>query len=379
VTLEHTPLDPGTLGPEAQRALASPASRMMAARGLAPIPSPRDLLSVLYQLALDGDARLRTAAEASAAGLPEGILRGGLADPAQDARALDWWSRRLGGDSPLVEVVAENPATHALTIAWMAGSGGARLCDLIAVNETRLLAHPEIVAALYGNRAARMSTVDRVMELAVRNGVKVAGIAAWDELVAAYAGAARGAASASASGPASAGEIVEVEAAAMDAAFARAVEAGEAGAAGAAPPAPEKELEVWQLPVPMKIRLATLGNAFDRAILIRDPKKMVSVAVIKAPGVTEIEATKYAANTGLAEEVISFIANKREWTKLYGIKLSLVNNPKCPLAHSMRLLPHLREKDVQAVARSKSIPSALAAQARKLIAARTSGGSKGGG
>ena len=59
--------------------------------------------------------------------------------------------------------------------------------------------------------------------------------------------------------------------------------------------------------------------------------------------------------------------------------MALVNNPKCPLPEAMRLLPLLREKDIQSVSRSKGIPSALAAQARKLISARQSGGNKGGG
>ena len=54
---------------------------------------------------------------------------------------------------------------------------GAREVDLIAQNEQRLLRHPEIIAAMYMNRSARMSTIDRVVELAVRNNVRVPGLA----------------------------------------------------------------------------------------------------------------------------------------------------------------------------------------------------------
>jgi hypothetical protein len=123
----------------------------------------------------------------------------------------------------------------------------------------------------------------------------------------------------------------------------------------------------------MKIRLATLGNAFDRAILIRDPKKIVAMAAVKSPGVTDAEANKWAGLQSLPEDVIGYIANQREWTKLYSIKLSLVNNPKCPVGSAMRLLPHLREKDVDNLARSRGIASALAAQARKLMMQRQGG------
>ena len=48
--MEHTALDPTTLSPAAQKALAPGGGRLMAARGLVPLPRPAELLSVLYQL-----------------------------------------------------------------------------------------------------------------------------------------------------------------------------------------------------------------------------------------------------------------------------------------------------------------------------------------
>jgi hypothetical protein len=374
VSLDRTALDPAALGPDAQKALGSPITKMMAARGLAPIADPRDLLAVLYQLAHDGDEKLRSSAHGSAGQLPPPVVAAGLGDPRQDARVLDYFAEIAATEENLA-IVVRNPATAPATIARLAESGSEGLCDRIADNQERLLANPAIIAALYVNRRARMSTVDHAVELAVRNGVKVSGIAAWDELVQAYSGAGT-------KHQTSGGEIVELDDAQLDAAFRMAAEVnaerdkvgdggeGTAEAADVAAAVPEKKVEIWQLSVPMKIRLATLGNAFDRAVLIRDPKKMVSIAVIKSPGVTEMEAAKYATNTGLSEEVINYIGNKREWIKLYNIKLALVMNPKCPLATAMRLLPHLREKDLSAVARSKGIPTALATQARKLTQAR---------
>jgi hypothetical protein len=41
---------------------------------------------------------------------------------------------------------------------------------------------------MYMNRRARMSTIDRVVELAVRNQVRVPGLAAWDEVARALTG-----------------------------------------------------------------------------------------------------------------------------------------------------------------------------------------------
>lgn len=384
MSLTRSPLDPAALGADAQRALGSPATRMLAARGLVPVARPRDLLGLLYQLGFDQDDRLREAALESARKLPDGVLRGGLSDPAIDPRVLDFFSWGLAGApgaAAATDLILRNPATADETVVALAGRAGQTEVDLIAVNEERLLRCPAIVSAMYGNRNARMSTVDRVIELAVRNGVRVAGIAAWDEICKVYSHGVVAEAGAPAAdedkdalferavrlhaGGASGGqgsEVAEV-----------AAEAAAAAAASGPPPGALEPREIWALPVPMKIRLAMLGNAFDRAILIRDPKKVVAIAAVKSPGITDAEIVKYAGLSTLAEEVIGYIANRREWTKLYSVKLSLVNNPKCPLGMAMRLLPHLREKDVDSLARSKGIPTALAAQARKLVMQRSTG------
>jgi hypothetical protein len=367
VSVPRTPLDPSLLAGDAQRALSSPGLRMLAARGLAPVTRPRDMLGILYQLGFDGDERVKEAALVSVRALPEAVLRSALGDAAIDARVLDFCSWALagtGGARVAIELILANPSTADATVVPLAARATQAEVDLIATNEERLLRCPAIIAAMYGNRNARMSTVDRVIELAVRNGVKVGGIAAWDEICKVYAPG----------GPARENDVPDDR---KDAMFARAAHVNvgqEELQEGDTVPPPEEQVshEIWALPVPMKIRLAILGNAFDRAILIRDPKKVVAIAAVKSPGMTDAEIVKYAGLSTLAEEVIGYIANRREWTKLYSVKLSLVNNPKCPLGLAMRLLPHLREKDIDGVARSKGIPSALAAQARKLVMNRSS-------
>ena len=130
---------------------------------------------------------------------------------------------------------------------------------------------------------------------------------------------------------------------------------------------------IMEMSIPAKIRLATVGNAFARSILIRDPLKLVAVAAIKSPGVTDIEAARYATNQSLPEEVIRFIATKREWTKMYGVKVSLCKNPKTPVAEASKLLTFLREKDLTNVTKSKGVSSALVAQAKKIMAQRKGG------
>jgi hypothetical protein len=180
MSVSHTPIDESQLGAEAQRALSGPMKKM-AARGLAPLSDPAELITVLYQLAVDPDAELRAEAERSAGGLPEGVLGGALASPDVDPRVLDFYARRVvAGREPLLELIVQNAAVAAETIADLAARGSARLIDLIAENQRRLLEHPPIIASMYTNPRARMSTVDRAVELAVRNDVTVPGIAAWE-------------------------------------------------------------------------------------------------------------------------------------------------------------------------------------------------------
>jgi hypothetical protein len=385
MALKHSPLDATQLSPAAQKVLGAPGPmKMMAARGLAPLPRPADLVSVLYQLSLDAEAPIKAAAQKSAAELPDKVLTGALADTGLDPRVLDYFAGLVAGKPELIELVILNRSTGDETVAELATRGSERDIELIVANEQRMLRHPAIVGAMYMNKNARMSTVDRAVELAVRNNVKVPGIPAWDEVVAAvlgtkkqapvdaekvdavFAAAAKAAIDDEPAAPTKGMTEAEVEAATLAAATGQDGEAEKEEAA--------VDIPISEMTIPMKIRLATLGNKFARSQLIRDANKMVAMAAIKAPGVTEMEAAKHAGNNGLAEDVITYISLRRDWVKQYGVKYALVGNPKTPLATAMRFLTHLREKDLRNIARSKGIPTALATQAKKLIAARSSGG-----
>jgi hypothetical protein len=385
MSVERTPLDLATLAGPARKVLETGGPmKLMAARGLAPLPRPADLAAVLYQLALDADEAIKTAAEKTAAELPEKVLGGALADATVDARVLDFFADKIVGKPAMVEALLLNKATDDDTVRRLAAKIGERELEIVAGNEQRLLRCPAVIAALYLNPKCRMSTVDRAIELAVRNNVVVPGIPSWDEVVAAVMGVKRAA-------PPSPAEV-----AASDAAFAQVttfavgdepiddslLEEFLASDADGNPveqqaSTQDKQQVIGKLTIPQKIRLATLGNAFARATLIRDSNRQVQLAAIRSPGVTEQEATKYASNRALSDDVIRHIAERKDWTRLYQVKLYLVQNPKCPLGIAMRFLPFLHDKDLRNLSKSKGIPSALAAQAKKLVSQKTSGGGGG--
>jgi hypothetical protein len=370
MALERTPLALSELSATAQRAVAPGPAKMMAARGLMPM-SPLDQSAVLYQLTFDGDATLVAAARSTATALPEKILLGVVA-ARFDPRVLDFFIM-LHADKPAVlEAAILNGATADATIAAVAARAGAREIDLISQNEVRLLRHPEIIGAMYLNPKARMSTVDRAVELAVRNQVRVPGVAAWEEVARALssspppppsneADAWFALAATKLSGDDSALTVGDPEALIV-------LEGGEIQEVVEVP-AEVAQVQIERLSVPAKIRLATIGNAFARNILIRDPLRIVAMAAVKS--LTVLEAARYASNHSLSEDVVKYIAQKREWTKPYPVKLALCMNPKAPAADVARLLPHMRDRDLRNISKSKGIPSSVAAQARRLLTQRT--------
>jgi hypothetical protein len=378
--IDHTPLDVTKLSPAAQKALGPGPGRMMASRGLVPLP-PAEQISVLYQLAIDKDQTLQMAARATVIGLPEKVLAGALADANVDARVLDLFAMLVGSKAAAFEALVANAATADQTIAALAQHATMPQLERIAANEQRLLRHPEIIAAMYTNKQARMSTIDRIVELAVRNNVRVPGLAVWDEIARALQGGPPPPSPEMDAAFAAAAEVSALDDSAITQGDAEQVEQviAESPDGAAAPeelPPEVKNLPLDKLSVPAKIRLCLLGNGFQRAVLVSDPLKMVALAAIKSPAVTEFEAARYASNSSLAEDVIRYIAGKREWTKLYGTKVALCRNPKTPVPEAMRLMPFLREKDLVNLTKSKGIASAVAAQARKLLMQRRGGSSK---
>jgi hypothetical protein len=392
--IELTPLDEAALSPAVRKvasASAPPPLRMSVARGMAPLP-PGDLVAALYQLAVTAEpgSDVAVAANKTAGELPDAVLSAALG-ASREARVLDFFARALRGRSKPLQVILLNAATDDDTVDYLAGAGGDAELELIGQNEQRLLRRPQIITSLYLNPRARMATASRAMELAVRNGIRLDGIPSFDEVraaieseerpsesdasatdsvIAAVLGLGGGAATA-ATGGAPLSEEQEAEIAAQADAAAEGAVSGQTQ--------DDKAVQIGRLPIGAKIRLAMLGRAdgvdvrgaaFARAVLVRDSNKVVALAAVRSPSVTEHEAELYAGNRGLSEEVIRYIASQRQFTRRYSTKLNLVNNPKCPLHTSMGFLQHLTPKDLRIVSRSKGIPSALAKAAQGLIQKR---------
>jgi hypothetical protein len=387
--------------------------KMMAARGLAPLP-PRDLCTVLAALAFDPIEAVAQAARKTIGALPERILEGALKDKLHPA-VLHGLAAEVAKEPRWVELILLNPATDDETVYFLASKTDERQLEIIAQNEIRLIRAPHIIEALYLNPRTRMSTVDRLMEFAVRNGLDLSGIPAFKEAQAAILGirdlpeepeeeleeepaappaAPHARAPVIPGAPGSPVSLVSPEGThatpapstpvapvilqpidaptdlAPDEVEALAEERGESEAAANESEGPAKNIQALliKMTASQRVRWAQIGNREVRSYLMRDSNKMVAAAAIKNPRVTEQEILTTATSRSVNDEVIRVISRSREWTRSYQVRLNLVNNPKCPLPMAMRFLRTLRSHDIKALSKSKNVSAALSTVARRMTA-----------
>ena len=386
--LELTKLEVDRLSPAVARVVGGPGpALMMAARGLVPM-GPNDLVTVLYQIGVGTEEKLSETAKKTAEGLPDKILGSALGDASLDPRVLDFFARIIVDRAPLVELLLLNRSVHDETLVFFGKRAAERELEILAGNQERILQEPRIIEAIYFNEGARMSTVKRLLELAVRHGIEL-DVPQYKELVRSIMGEQQDLDGMSGEERSEAEQMRALEDDIMDEAFSEALamgdEAGEAvgalefeeqdGEAAAKEKEKEKkkkkkEVSLLDRPMMEKIRLASCGKLFHRMVLIRDSNKSVAMAVIQSPAVSENEVSRYAGNRSVHEDIIRYIANRKDWQKSYQVKLALVYNPKCPLATSMRLLKQLRGNDIRAVSRSKNVPAALSQAAKAVMRSR---------
>jgi len=124
---------------------------------------------------------------------------------------------------------------------------------------------------------------------------------------------------------------------------------------------------IQKMSVYQKIKLARLGNREARGLLVRDRNKVVAVAAILSPKLTDNEIAAIAQSRNVGDEVLRIVANNRQWTRNYKVKLALTANPKTPQPLAMGFAGQLHENDLLSLMKSKDVPSAIATHARRLL------------
>ncbi len=120
-----------------------------------------------------------------------------------------------------------------------------------------------------------------------------------------------------------------------------------------------------------RVKLAMKGDREARNILIRDPNRIVSAAVVQNPRITEQEMEKIAAMRSVPEDVLRMIANDRQWARSYAIVHNLARNPRTPIANVLTILSRLQLRDLAGLSKNKNVSDAVRRQALRLSQART--------
>jgi hypothetical protein len=297
-------------------------------------------------------------------------MHSGLRDEDLHPDVLRFYARALKGSDVYLEFIALNQATSDETVAEIAASASEKIVELISQNQLRILREDRIIRAIIGNPLARPSTKDSVLDFCVRSGVMLPDLPEYVEARRRVLG----------EEPAIAEKIVEAEANTVEKVIS---EFGDAVIADDARVDDTQRMNMTQrvmkMSVSQKIKLASLGNKEARTLLLRDSNKLVALAAVQSPRITDGEIVMLSNSRTLNDEVMRVIVNNREWLKNYQVKCNLVNNPKCPLSVSLKLLQHLHPAEMKVVARNKNIPSTLQTQARNALAKKESPGGGGGG
>jgi hypothetical protein len=116
-----------------------------------------------------------------------------------------------------------------------------------------------------------------------------------------------------------------------------------------------------------RMKAAMKGSKEERAILIRDPNKLVSVSVLSSPKISDSEVESFAKMGNVSEEILRIIGQNRAWIKNYGVIAALTRNPKTPLSVSLNFVQRLNEKDLKALAMDRNLQQALKLAIKKRI------------
>ncbi len=117
--------------------------------------------------------------------------------------------------------------------------------------------------------------------------------------------------------------------------------------------------KINSLDVKGRIQLALKGNKEERSILIRDGTKVVALAVLEAPKLSDGEVEKFASQRNVLEAVLRSIPLKRRFVKNYIVVRNLVFNPRTPIDQALGLIKNLLVQDLKNLSANKEVPDTI--------------------
>jgi hypothetical protein len=367
-----------------------------AARGALAVP-PEETIEILVYLALHSKL-FAERARLTLAGWDEQASMAAAADPKTSAEVLGYFVSPKNLRACLLPALAENPSVKEEALDELAVSGSRPVVEGL-LTSPRVMSSPQLLQALQSNanlRPTELAEIGKKLAALEANPVAAATeVDAADEVVESTVikyleeNAAELAAekdkpfqpigmSLDDAGGEAAGEVETQTAAATGSASVDAA-AGKPAAAAAgrpaasavavkakkqAPPGLEERRDsvlqkISKLDIRGRITLAMRGSKEDRSILIRDSTKLVAIAVLESPKVSDGEVEKFALQKNVLEAVLRAIPLKRRFAKNYNIMRNLVQNPRTPLDLSLGLMKNLLIHDLKNLSGNKEVSDTI--------------------
>ena len=337
--------------------------RLMAAQGLLPL-KPEDLLEMWTDLVGDPDEGVRAAAEKSLGSFPAPELQPIVKSRDTPTHVLSWVVTHRP-EHELREAALQNASLPDETIEALAPTLTQALSELVVINQTRLLRRTSLLVALESNAGLNNDQKRRLRELRETFRIGVA------EAETRGAGPGEGSpAPAPPPAPPPPEPEPESELAPLGDVFMTEDEAMVRYLSEEERQQTEKVSavqKIYRLNTAEKLITALKGSREERAILIRDPNRLVSTAVLGSPRITEPEIEAISGMKGVSDEILRKIGNHREWTKRYSVVNNLVRNPRTPLGLALTLVPRLTPRDIKGVAVDRNVPEPVRKQAQKFV------------
>ncbi|NNE66334.1 MAG: hypothetical protein HKN33_07185 [Pyrinomonadaceae bacterium] len=383
-------------------------AQVAASKGMLPLPQG-DLLEALVILAIGEDPELSANAKVALGEQDAKILKEHVSSKEAPPQVLDYFARQDTLSQELYEAVIANPNTPKKAIAAFArNTTNGELLEVLSFNQQLLIAAPDILDAIIAN-SNRTAEADRRSQEIKR------------EFFEKERGAEQIARELRAQGKEAAAEFIEEAEFGEDLAgeegiseedailFAEHIEVpdaeiddswlsleyieeiyeetdeqreanvkkilGEMLAEGDGEVSNERISmisKIMKMNMKDRMKMAMKGDREARNILIRDPNRVISQAVIQNPKITEQEVEKIASMKTVPDDVLRQVAINRKWARNYTIMHKLAQNPRTPIGNVISIMNRLQLRDLMAMSKNRNVPDAVRKHAMRLSKARAS-------
>jgi hypothetical protein len=328
----------------------------MAAQGALPL-KPSDLVDLLHFLLRDHEEAIRTAAASTLAGLPVEEMLPIVRDKETPPQVLAW-ALEQRQEREVREVVLQNPSLEDHAIESAAPTLPTELAELVVINQMRLLRSTTLLEAIESNPSLNNDQKRRLRELreTFRIGEQPAPEAAPPPPPPPPEPEPEPEPEPAFEPPQTDGEAVVR--------YLSEEERGQSEKVSAVQ-------RLYRLNTAEKVIAALKGSREERAVLVRDPNRIVSTAVLGSPRLTEAEIESFSAMKNVSADILRQIGNNKDWSKRYTVVSNLVRNPRTPLGVSLGFVTRLNPRDMKSIALDRNVPEVIRKQAQRFVKATT--------